>query len=210
MHKLSLDPSTSFGWCLYLDREELPERAEPYTVSELLFYGTWDLGKKKRRGQYYVNLKEQLTDLRRRHGIQEDDLEIVLEAEAYGARRTEASAALAAGWLAHLEEYCERRRMTYPITVTTTSWRAAFIGATKAPKDVVGDNARRKWLKDAVMAECARRKMHPKNDNEADAIGVMFWMVQGGKKRQDRMRAEKKAKTAEKRAQQKLELPVAA
>lgn len=210
MHKLALDPSTAFGWCLYLDKNEMPERDEPYAINELLFYGTWNLGKNLRRGQFYLKLWECLADLRRSHGIDEQDLEIVLEAEAYGAQRSEASRQMAGGWLTTLEIISERRRLTYPRTVTTTGWRAAFIGVTQAPKAIRDTKERRDWLKKAVLAECERRRLFPKNDNEADAIGIMFWMVQGGKKRQDRLKAEKKAKTAEKRAQKKLDLAVAA
>lgn len=210
MHKLALDPSLSFGWCLYLDKTILPARDTPYETSELLFYGTWNLGKNLRRGEYYLKLWTEIADLRRAKEIDEDDLEIVLESEAYGARRSEASAQMSAGWLTTLEIMCERRGLSYPRTVTTTSWRSAFIGVTQAPKDIKDTNKRRKWLKDAVMAECQRRKLQPKDDNSADALGIMFWMIQGGRARLDKIKADKKAKTAEKRAQAKLPLQAAA
>lgn len=219
MHKLTIDISTKAGWCLLLDDSAKPE-SERRPVGQRLFYSTWDLTKDRegnkcsRRGQYYLNLWDSIRQLRNHHGIEEEDIEIVIEAEAYSAARTEASAQLAGGWLATLEIMCERRALLYPRTVTTSSWRSAFIGVIMAPKEVKDTkeqpNARRKWIKDKVLEECARRGLKPQNDNEADAIGIMFWLVSGGKVHQEAARAAKKAKTKAKRAQTKMNLQVAA
>lgn len=215
VHKLSIDPSTKAGWCLLLDDSAKPKE-EQRSVGHRLFYGTWDFtrdhegNKCTRRGQYYLNLWDSISQLRRHHGIEDDDLEIVIEAEAYSAACTEASAQLAGGWLATLEMMCERRALVYPRTVTTTSWRKAFIGVTKAPKEITDANERRKWIKDKVLEECARRGLKPQNDNEADALGIMFWLLSGGKVHQEANRAARKAKTQAKRAQTRMKLQVAA
>jgi hypothetical protein len=62
------------------------------------------------------------------------------------------------------------------------------------------------------LAECRApgRNLKPKNDNEADALGMMYWLVHDGPEAQAQRKAEKKAKTAAKRAQKKLDLQVAA
>jgi hypothetical protein len=60
------------------------------------------------------------------------------------------------------------------------------------------------------LAECKRRGLNPKSDNEADALGMMFWLIQGGKEEQERKRADKKAKALAKKRQAKLPLQVAA
>jgi hypothetical protein len=219
MHKLTLDPSTQFGWCLFLDDSERPEE-EQRTAGERLSFGTWDMTKDQngnkctRRGQYCWNLWASFNALRRKHGIEEDDVEIILEGESYGSQKSEAGRRLAAAWFNALEMMCERKGLLYPRTCPPDMWRKAFIGCTKAPKEVgagMADAARfaarREWAKQAVLAECRRRNLKPQNDNEADAIGMMFWLVRGGT---EHARADKKAKTAAKRAQKKLDLQVAA
>ena len=222
MHKLTLDPATVFGWCLFLDDSDKPEE-ERRSAGERLFYGTWDLTKDEdgrkcsRRGQYAWNLWAFFNALRRKHGIEEDDIEIILEGESYGSQKSEAGRRMAAMWLSVLEMMCERKALPYPRTCPPDSWRGYFIDCTKAPKEVGAGlpdakryEARREWIKQAVLAECHRRNLKPKSDNEADAIGMMFWLVRGGAEEQDRKRADKKAKAAAKRAQKKLDLPVAA
>ena len=86
-----------------------------------------------------------------------------------------------------------------------------------APKEVgAGLNDRQKteerrnWLKAKVMAECHKRNLKPKDDNQADALGIMYWSLRGGAEELERKRAEKKAKASAKRAQKKLDLQVAA
>ncbi|KAB2728234.1 hypothetical protein [Brucella anthropi] len=215
LHKLTIDISTKAGWCLLLNDSAKP-KDEQRPVGQRLFYGTWDLTRDRdgnkctRRGQYYLNLWDSISQMRRHHGIEEEDIEIVIEAEAYSAARTEASAQLAGGWLATLEIMCERRALLYPRTVTTSSWRKAFIGVIKAPKEIKDTNERRKWIKDKVMEECHRRGLKPVDDNCADAIGILFWLVTGGKVHQEAKRAAKKAKSLEKRRQQKMNFKVAA
>lgn len=209
LHKLTIDISTKAGWCLLLDDSAKP-KDEQRPVGQRLFYGTWDLTRDRdgnkctRRGQYYLNLWDSISQLRRHHGIEEEDIEIVIEAEAYSAARTEASAQLAGGWLATLEIMCERRALLYPRTVTTSSWRKAFIGVIKAPKEITNPVERRKWIKDRVLEECRRRGLKPIDDNCADAIGCMYWLLSGGKIHQEKLRQAKKDKTAAKRAQKDI------
>lgn len=223
MHKLTLDPSTQFGWSLLLDDSNKPEE-ERRQVGRRLFYGTWDLtrdedgNKCTRRGQYAWNLWHCFNALMRKHGIAEDAIEVVLEGESYGSQKSEAGRQLAAAWLHTLEMMAERKPWgKYPRTCPPSKWRKAFIGRDKAP-DEIGEGlkdskrweARREWLKQAVLAECHKRGLRPQNDNEADALGMMFWLVRGGAFEQDKQRAEKKAKASAKRAQKKLDLQVAA
>lgn len=215
MHKLTLDPSTVFGWCLFVEGGGPP--------AARMFYGTWNLTKDAdgnkctRRGQYAWNLWESFNALRRKHGIEEDEIEIVLEGESYGSQKSEAGRRMSAMWLSVLEMMCERKGLPYPATCPPDSWRRYFIDCTKAPKEVgagLKDSeryaARRAWLKGAVLAECHKRTLKPKSDNEADALGMMFWAIRGGPEELERKRADKKARTAAKRAQHKLPLEKAA
>lgn len=224
MHKLTLDPSTQFGWCLLLDDDHLPQD-QRRSVGQRLSYGTWDLtkdedGKKcKTRAQYAWNLWAYFNALVRKHNIEGEDIEIWLEGESYASRRSEASRRLASAWLHTLEMMCERKGLPYPRECSPSEWRMSFIKCDKAPKEVgagLKDDdryaARRKWLKDRTLAECRApgRNLKPKNDNEADALGMMFWLVNDGPEAQAQRKADKKAKAAAKRAQKKLDLQVAA
>lgn len=222
MHKLTLDPSTVFGWCLLLDDSHLP-KDEQRSVGESLFYGTWDLtrdedGKKcSRRGQYAWNLWHCFNALMRKHGIDGDEIEIILEGESYGSQKSEAGRRTAALWLAVLEMMCERKGLLYPRTCPPQKWRKAFTGYAYCP-DEVGQGlesakreaARRAWWKKTIIDKCNERGLRPQNDNEADALGMMYWLIRGGAVQQDQQRADKKAAASAKRAQKKLDLQVAA
>lgn len=216
MHKLTLDPSTTFGWCLFLDGDGPP--------AERLHFGVWDLtrdedgNKCSRRGQYAWNLWHCFNALVRKYGIEDDQIEIVLEGESYGSKKSEAGRQLAAAWLHTLEMMAERKPWgKYPRTCPPSKWRMAFIGRDKAPpevgaglKDAKRWEARRAWLKQAVIDECKRRSLSPDDDNAADAIGMMFWLVRGGALQHDKERAEKKAKASAKRAQKAMQFEKAA
>jgi len=57
------------------------------------------------------------------------------------------------------------------------TWRSFFIGHARAPKSIPKPNDRRKWLKAKVMIECFNRGLEPKDDNAADALGLMFYCL---------------------------------
>ena len=222
MHRLTLDPSTQFGFCLLLDDSHLPED-QRRTTGERLSYGTWDLTKDadgtryKDRAAYGRHFIRCMNDLLRKHDIADDEIEIVLEGESYGSQRSEAGRLMAAMWRIALELWCSGKGRPYPTICPPDTWRASFIKATKAPKEVgagLKDDqrfaARRDWLKNRVLAECHKRNLKPQSDNDADAIGIMHWCVNDGPDALEQKRAEKKAKASAKRAQKKLDLQVAA
>lgn len=222
-HKLCIDPSTKAGFCLLINDSDKPE-AEQRPQRERLFYGSWDLTKDRDgnncslHGQYYLNLWDCVVQLLRKHDIFDSkDVEIILEAEAYGAARSEASARLSGGWIATVNMIAARRGFPVPRTVNTVSWRSFFTGATQAPKHVTEglegskktDEAR-KWLKMEAIKACKQRDIDVQDDNAAEAVGILFWALNGGIIRQEAVRAAKKAKTQAKRAQTKMNLQVAA
>ncbi|ALJ98291.1 Hypothetical protein BIBO1_0908 [Brucella inopinata BO1] len=222
-HKLCIDPSMNAGYCLLVHDEDKPE-SERRTQRERLFYGSWDLtrdrdgNKCSRHGDYYLNLWDNVIKLLRKHDIFDSkDVEIILEAEAYGAARSEASARLSGGWIATVSMIAARRGFPLPRTVNTVSWRSFFIGVTQAPKSVTDGlegpkktGKARQWLKDQAVAACKARGFETIDDNAAEAIGILFWALNGGIIRQEKSRAAKKAKTKAKRAQTKMNLRVAA
>lgn len=209
IHKIAFDPSTKMGWCLLMDDSDKPEN-EQRSVGQRLVYGSWDLTKdisgKKRltRGSYYLMFLESFIQLRKKYGLETDEFKIYLEMEAISANRNEASAKLAGGWLATVELICERKGWMLPTDVPIASWRKAFIGRSMAPKEVVGTDPRRKWLKDTVLSACRSRGLSPEDDNAADAIGIMFWAMNDGESVRSAAQEQKKLKKKEKRAQTKL------
>jgi hypothetical protein len=56
------------------------------------------------------------------------------------------------------------------------TWRSYFIGHAHAPKEIVGQNERRKWLKGEVLSECRARGNNPYDDNAADALGLLYYV----------------------------------
>src|SRR5690606_32746234 len=78
MHLLAIDPSTKMGWALLIHDHTKPENEQP-DVYDRFHYGTFDLGRNKRPGQYVIAFKDQLRDLRRRFNIVQDNIQIVME-----------------------------------------------------------------------------------------------------------------------------------
>jgi hypothetical protein len=77
------------------------------------------------------------------------------------------------GLAAICDEISYRRRI-HISRVTTFAWRKFFIGVPKAPATVSAKH-RRAWLKEHTVAECVKRGMAVASDDEADAIGVLFF-----------------------------------
>jgi len=209
MHSLAIDPSTAAGWALKLD---LPEDLDPDDRRAVLSFGTWKLGDDDLPGRYFLTLFKQITELRKVNGIEEDDLQIVVEDTALNAIGNAKTKHLAESWIGIVELYCAVKGLPAPIKVSVGSWRKAFIGRSKAPKEVGADQfdddkaslARRKWIKAETVLECRRRNFKVTDDNQADALGILFWFLHDGHHVQEQRRADKLAKTKAKRAQLKL------
>lgn len=54
--------------------------------------------------------------------------------------------------------------------------RDHFVGARMAPRSIPQDQ-RRKWIKDKVMAECARRGFRVAGDDDADALALLSFAL---------------------------------
>lgn len=62
------------------------------------------------------------------------------------------------------------------VEVSPPEWRKAFIGRAQAPKDIPRHH-RRQWLKKRAMEACALRKWNVKNDDEAEASGILNFVL---------------------------------
>lgn len=68
-------------------------------------------------------------------------------------------------------------RLHIPVDlVDGDDWREAFLGFSRAPSRIKGAEARRKFLKDAALRQCALAGIDVPNDDAADAVGVAWWL----------------------------------
>lgn len=56
-------------------------------------------------------------------------------------------------------------------------WRKRFIGRGNSPRHVHGTAACRAWLKEQAMRSCAGRRWNVSNDHEAEACGILDYLI---------------------------------
>lgn len=69
-------------------------------------------------------------------------------------------------------------------SVSPDRWRKFFIGTARAPRTGMGgtklsSHHRRKWLKEAALAQCKKLGWTPDNDDVADALGLLAYAKSG-------------------------------
>ncbi len=193
---LAIDPSTNAGWALRLDDGKI-------------FYGSWKLKKpteKIMNGYVYIRYGQAISQTLKDHGVSPNQCRIAIEGESYNSIGTEQSKDLRAGWFNILDFWCAWKGAISLVKCPPMAWRKAFIQATQAPKEIKDPDDRREWIKTRVISECEKRGWKPKNDNEADALGILLWFYNGGDTVQETRKANKKAKTVAKRAQTRIKL----
>jgi hypothetical protein len=212
MHFLAIDPSLNCGWALLKAGTNVP------------VLGTWKLKtpleiKNKarvRQGLYFVRFWKSITQLRKDHGIEDQPLQIAIEGQSFGSIGTEESQDLADGWKTLARFYCETKGLDEPLFVPPMSWKNAKTGIGPVPSELRTDRrdtdkirreksvARQKWAKEQSLQNCRKRGLSPSNDNEADAFGILLFVVNGGGSTLIQKKADKKAKTAAKKGQARL------
>lgn len=195
MNFLAIDPSSlATGWALR-------------TSAGKVEYGTWKLkkaGEKVGQGVLYLRLWREILSLIKQHDIDPAELKIAIEApsmNAVGGGEWKQVSERFGGIIHLLAAFKGVDGVSEPVV---NSWRSAFIGRASAPKEIQDTEARRAWIKEEVIKACKMRGMSPKNDNEADAIGILFWLMHGGDAVVAQRKADKKAATAAKRAQARM------
>lgn len=62
--------------------------------------------------------------------------------------------------------------------VSVQTWRKHFLGRGTAPRNAaVGPKAARQWLKTQAMTACAARRWDVRTDHEADACGILDYVL---------------------------------
>lgn len=190
---LCFDPSTKMGWALW--------DCDKQAVS----YGTWDLGKTGDHGEYLVTWIRKIEALLDEQGMRKDfRLCFAIEAPVPNATRSAAGTALANKWVGVLQYWCKLNGFAPPIEVPLQSWRSYFLRRTK-PSALKGADATR-WYKDEAIRVCNTMRLQPRNDNEADVLGILKYLKDGGQQAMARLQDQKKREKANTRAQRKLPL----
>ncbi len=156
MHILSLDLSGSVGWSRWRPGMTLPAS------------GTVSVGRES-AGMCFATFRDWLND----QLIGNEVEHLVIEA-AFVSVKTASSAPRLYGLAAICDELCYRRRIGRPERIAPTAWRRFFLGQAMAPKTVAAKH-RRAWLKREAVARCRNLGIDVKSDDEADAIGVLYY-----------------------------------
>ncbi len=79
--------------------------------------------------------------------------------------------------VADMIEYVCRKARVGCREIEAHKWRARFIGMSQAPRSIKGAQARRKFLKQRAMDACAHRNWKVANDDEAEAAGILDYLI---------------------------------
>ncbi|MEP0518537.1 MAG: hypothetical protein ABJO09_01130 [Hyphomicrobiales bacterium] len=196
---LAIDPGTRCGWAYY---RKGANRVET---------GTWRLGGiKATKGERYHQLLKNLIAFFATREV----TGIAIEGPALGRTGSSASHSMSEAWVPIVSLFCCMKGLPEPTIAAIPSWRAAFLGygqLSKALREkLTTEKARREHWKSATIERCQQRGNHPENDEEADAIGILFWAVNGGDKANAKRAAIKRQKSLDKRRQTKMDLQVSA
>ena len=130
-------------------------------------YGTWVLGSELTpNGATYCKLHQQMSDLYRLCKFEHIFYEEPLAPQVLQGHTNINSLRVLSGLAAHAESFGQAMGMRTIHPVHLNSWRATFIGKQKR-------GTKRATLKDLTIERCQQLGWKPKNDDEADALGLL-------------------------------------
>lgn len=158
MNTLALDIATKTGWSVW--RAGAQEKPKPSSS------GAETFGQQPRAASFCAFSSWLETKLQ-----QEKIKGVIAEAPIPMHRRSTFSVARKLlGFAAIAESLCHAFGVAYT-EVSIRDWRQHFMGASRAPAGLSASR-RRKFLKDAAIAECKKRGWKVASDDEADALGI--------------------------------------
>lgn len=158
MRVAALDVSSTTGFALWLGEGWPQYGAQKFKAADL--------------GERATEFSDWLASIVTAHGITDIGVEPPVPVMT-GNTNIETETWLKGAFLRVLEISHRRRLNVW--RVHESSWRSHFLGVTRAPKDV-GKTKRRQWLKRACIEECRARGFDPKDDNAADALGILSYV----------------------------------
>ena len=191
---LSLDIGTHTGWML-----RLPDGQK--------HIGSWKFPSGQPTGNRLLSLFQSLCLLLKQHGCMDHEVRIAVESVVF--TKNPGSQVLGTKLIAAVEIFASTYGFPPPQLVTISEWRFPFLkfgGFLEKPKAPPGTKDKTAWYKAKTIEQCNRLGLDPKNDNEGDAIGIGFWLHNGGVQRQKARNKAKRYAKQQKRAQEKLDL----
>ena len=198
---LAIDPGTKMAWAFYNKGDAAVQ------------FGTWSLGKTNAsKGDRYFSFMKKLIEFYNDHEVSG----IAIEEPAYSRNNSGSSRSMSEAWIPILTMFCSMKGLPEPAIVASTSWRKSFIGYGQLSKETKAKlvrstktktyDAHRKHWKSLAIERCRERGNDPQNDDEADAIGILYWAHNGGHDVKKQAMAMKRLKSLEKRRQTMMDL----
>lgn len=156
MSFLSLDTSkTRTGWAHWRPGLDLP------------VFGSFRLGDEYTPpGKVFAKLHGELSDLHKALAFTSAVYEQPADPQHFGRTTSFDVPFLLIGIAAHVDSFCAALGVRRCGWVHQATWRRHFIGSMKR-------GTKRMDLKDFVIARCRELGMEPRNDDEADALGIL-------------------------------------
>lgn len=135
--------------------------------SDVAFHGTWELGSEfTPDGGTYCKLHQSMSDLNLLGKIEYVYFEDPLAATALHGHTNINSLRVLTGLAAHAESWGEAMGCRVVQRVNMTTWRKSFLGTVKR-------GTKRMTLKELSIERCHQLGFNPRNDDEADALGIL-------------------------------------
>jgi len=168
---IALDLSKrSTGWAVWMGDDSAPR------------YGSWELGSEYTgRGQTFAKLHANLLDLRAVSRFEALYFEEPLNPHKLKGHTNIDTLRVLSGLAAHAESFGHALGLRIVQGINIDSWRPAFIGRinsneAKRKAKAAGKSATDS-LKSLTMERCRQLGLHPRNTDEADAIGILDYCV---------------------------------
>jgi hypothetical protein len=158
---LALDLSkTSTGYAIWTPGSDRP-------VS-----GTWKLGSDMTTaGMVFINLHRQMSELYSVSPFDNVLYEEPLNLGPHSGFTNKDTIFLLVGLAAHVDSFCEAKRLRKYRCINNSSWRRTFLGKMKR-------GTKTKQLKDYAFERCHQLGFRPANADEADALGILDHMCE--------------------------------
>lgn len=156
MGYLALDQSKNrAGWAFWKQGLDLP------------VHGHFRLGDEySPAGKVFARLHMELSDLHKALGFESVRYEQPADPQTFGQPKAFADTFLLIGIAAHINSFCAALGIRPCEWVHMATWRRHFIGSQKR-------GTKRPELKAMVMDRCRQLGFTPRNDDEADALGIL-------------------------------------
>lgn len=160
MTYLALDLSKkSTGWALWTPGSDRPH------------CGTWELGSElTSSGLVFLRLHQRLHDIHSVTPIESLTYEKPLDPGTLGRQTSFEIPFLLMGLAAHVESYCEAKRIPHVASAHQATWRRHFLGRMKR-------GTRSLDLKGYAMEACRQLGITPARHDAAEAVGILDYSL---------------------------------